>query len=109
MPGIINKTVTIDGVDYEVPAALLTDPSSGEAYSVGPARTGAAVTKSDDTELAATRALWVGGAGDLSVVFAGDETETAVTIAGVNAGQLLQVSVVKVMAATTATNIVALY
>lgn len=71
------------------------------------ASSGVAVTKSDSTVLSPTRALWVGGAGDLSVIFAGDTA--AVTIAGVLAGTLLPFQVTKVMAATTATNVVALY
>lgn len=68
---------------------------------------GRAVTKSDSTVIAVCRALWVGGAGDLSLVFA--DGGSAVTIAGVPAGTLLPVQVTKVMDATTATSIVALY
>ena len=74
---------------------------------VGGATQGRAVTKSDSTVLAVTRALWVGGAGDLSLVFA--DGGSAVTIAGVPAGTLVPVQVTKVMDATTATSIVALY
>lgn len=80
------------------------------ADSTAPAHRGVAVTKSDATELECTRALWVGGAGDVAVVFAEPRgNSTAVTLAGVPAGTLLPVQVVKVMAATTATAIVALY
>lgn len=72
-----------------------------------PGRKAAAVTKSDSTVLAPTRALWVGGAGNLSVIFADDSS--AVTITGVTAGSLLPISVKQVMDATTATNMVAIW
>lgn len=68
---------------------------------------GRAVTKSDSTVIPECRALWVGGAGDLSVVFA--DGGNAVTLSGVAAGTLLPIRVTKVMAATTATLITALY
>ncbi len=68
---------------------------------------GAAVTASDSTDLGRVRALWVGGAGNLAVQFV--DTATTVTITGVPAGTLLPIQVNKVMAATTATSIVALY
>lgn len=68
---------------------------------------GAAVTKSDSTDLGVTRALWVGGAGDLAVQFV--DTATTVTLVGIPAGTLLPLQVSKVMNATTATNIVAIY
>lgn len=76
-----------------------------EVYS---ARRGAAVTKSDTTILEPTRALFVGGAGDLAVRFS-DDRATTVTLTGVVAGSVLALSVVQVMNATTATNITALY
>ena len=65
----------------------------------------AAVTKSDTT-IVDCRSLYVGGAGDLVVTMArgGD-----VTFVGVPAGTFLPVQVQKVKAATTATNIVALF
>jgi hypothetical protein len=54
------------------------------------------------------RALWVGGAGDVSVIAENDTT--AVLIAGLVAGSLLPVRVKAVRAVgTTAANIVALY
>lgn len=79
---------------------------AGRSTDVAAAFQGVAVTKSDVTILPQTRALWVGGAGDLSLVFAG--TTGSVTIAGVAAGTLLPFQVVQVLDATTATNIVAL-
>lgn len=73
-----------------------------------PATKAATVTKSDSTVLAKTRAIWVGGAGNLAVLMAGDSS--AVTITGVAAGSLLPISVTKVMSTnTTATNIVAFW
>jgi hypothetical protein len=68
---------------------------------------GAAVTASDSTDLGVTRALWVGGAGNLAVQFV--DTATTITLTGIPAGTLLPIQVSKVMAATTATSIVALY
>lgn len=68
---------------------------------------GVAVTASDSTDLGSTRALWVGGAGNLAVRFV--DTATTITLVGVAAGTLLPLQVNKVMAATTATSIVALY
>lgn len=69
----------------------------------------AAVTTSDATNLAfPTRALFVGGAGNLSVVMAGDGG--AVTFTGVAAGTTLQLRALRVNATgTTATSIVALW
>ena len=75
----------------------------------GPATKLTSITKSDATDLTTLkiRALWIGGAGDVAVIAFGDTA--AVTIAGVLAGTLLPVAVVKVMSTnTTATNIVGL-
>lgn len=68
----------------------------------------AAVTASDSTDLTGTRGLLVGGAGNLAVRMINDPT-TTVTITGVVAGAILPLRVTRVMAATTATNITALY
>lgn len=75
----------------------------------GPAANGAAVTPSDSVDLAnASRGLWIGGAGDVSVNFAG--SGSSVVIAGVPAGTLLPLRVARVRATgTTATSIVALF
>jgi len=67
-----------------------------------------AVTKSDSTDLTGTRGLLIGGAGDLAVRMVGNPTST-ITITGVLAGAILPLRVSRVMAATTATNITALY
>lgn len=72
-----------------------------------PGSAGEPVTASDSTVLETTRAIWVGGAGDLAVIF--EDDTTAVTLSGVPAGTLLPFSVKKVMSTnTTATNIVAI-
>jgi hypothetical protein len=65
-----------------------------------------AVTPSDSTVLTGVRALWVGGAGNVSVIACNDTTAVTLTVP---AGTLLPIFAVKVMAATTATNIVAFY
>lgn len=66
--------------------------------------TTAAVTPGDSTAVAFTKGLWVGVGGDLSVKFAGDSI--AQTLKNVPSGTYVPGSVIRVMAATTATNIV---
>lgn len=78
------------------------------------ARQGVAVTPTDNTAIPVTRALWVGGAGDLVVKFYSVVDPTVagntVTITGVPAGTLLPFAVKCVNStSTTATSIVALY
>lgn len=65
-----------------------------------------AVTPSDATELVGVRALWIGGAGNVSVIACNDTSAVTLTVP---AGTLLPIFARKVMAATTATNIVAFY
>ncbi len=67
------------------------------------------ITKSDSTDLTASkiRALWIGGAGDVAVIAFNDSA--AVTISSVPAGTILPISVVKVMSTnTTASSMVGL-
>ena len=73
-----------------------------------PADNATAVTPSDSTDLAYTsRALYVGGAGNLVVTMAGGGD---VTFTGVPVGSILPVRVTRVKAtSTTATSIVNLY
>lgn len=71
------------------------------------ARRVAAVTPSDSTDLTGARAVWVGATGNLVVKCVDDSS--AVTIVIPSAGVLLPLFLSRVMAATTATNIVALY
>lgn len=71
------------------------------------AKNAVAVTKSDTTLLATTRALWIGGVGDVALEF---ESGATVTLTAVPAGTLLPVQVVRVLnTGTSATAIVALY
>jgi len=67
-----------------------------------------AVTPSDATDLTGARALYVGGTGDVAVRCIFTSTST-VTFVAVPAGTILPLRVTRVMAATTATSIVAIY
>lgn len=73
-----------------------------------PAEGGAAVTPSDSEDLpTASRALYIGGAGNVAVVTVGGDT---VTFVGLASASILPVRVARVLATgTTATNIVALW
>jgi hypothetical protein len=75
---------------------------------VDPASNAAAVTPNDSNDLAATsRAIYVGGAGNLAVITAGGQT---VTFTGVLAGAILPIRASRVMLTnTTATSIMALW
>jgi hypothetical protein len=53
-----------------------------------------------------SRAIYIGGAGNLTVEMLGGQT---VTFVGLSAGCLLPIRVNKVLTSTTATNLVALY
>jgi hypothetical protein len=75
-------------------------------FPTDPAQDAAAVTKSDTADQGDVRALFVGGSGNVSLVTALGNT---VVFTGVLAGSILPVRCTKVLAATTATNIVALY
>ena len=65
-----------------------------------------AVTPSNVTVLPTTRALYVGGGGDIVVTMA--EDQTIITFVAVPGGSILPVQVTQVRAGTTATSIVAL-
>ena len=73
-----------------------------------PAAYAVAVTPSDADELATvSRALYIGGAGNLVVVTYGGDT---VTLVGATAGSIIPIRVKQVKAtSTTATSIVSLY
>lgn len=73
--------------------------------NVGVATQADAVTPNDST-VVEFRALYVGGFGDVVVKMVGDSV--AVTFSSVPAGTILPIAVQRVMAATTATNIVGL-
>lgn len=74
---------------------------------IAPFTHGAAVTKSDSTVLAPTRALYIGGVGDVTVIM---KDGASVLFTAVPTGTMLHVSVTKVMSTGTgATAIAALY
>lgn len=80
-------------------------PVNRETSCAGGAK---AVTPHDSTNFDPCRALYVGGAGTVVVVFA--DTGDAITFVGVPAGAILPVQAKRVNSTnTTATNIVALY
>lgn len=81
--------------------------NAGGGSFEGSASRAVAVTPHDTNDLAnVSRALWVGGAGNVAVILAGDSS--AVTFTGVPAGTLLPLRVKRVMSTnTTATTIVA--
>lgn len=80
-----------------------TPSNPGALFS---ARKVVAVTPSDTTDLTNCRALWIGGAGTVSLKCVDDTAAVSLTVP---AGTLLPVFASRVMAATTATLIVALY
>ena len=74
------------------------------AFSGNAARHASAITTSDTANNVA-QAIYIGGAGDLSVITSGGDT---VTFTNLPAGQIFPVSVTKVLTATTATGLVGL-
>ncbi len=75
-----------------------------------PALTAVAITPSDSTQLLPyPRALWIGGDGDLTVIMEGDNSNTPIAFVGVFGGTWMPLRVKKVMAATTASDIVGVF
>lgn len=87
---------------------MAVDLSNRSNNVVDPASNAAAVTPNDSTDLTYTsRALFVGGAGNVAVIMAGGQT---VTFTGVTAGFLLPIRVSRVLSTgTTATTITAVW
>ena len=77
------------------------------ADATRPAAKAVAVTPSDTTDLGVTRGLYVGGAGNVVVTMA--EQGTNITFVDVPAGTFMPIQVRLVMAATSASSILALY
>lgn len=73
----------------------------------GPSQKAVAITPSDTVGVGSPRGIYVGGAGNLAVRFLGDTADTVFT--AVPVGCVLPISPVFVRAATTATNLVALF
>ena len=82
-------------------------PGASIVNNSNPAEYAAAVTTSDSVNFTyITRGLYIGGAGNVSVLLADD---TTVVFNGAVAGSILPIRAKRVNTATTATNIVALY
>jgi hypothetical protein len=77
------------------------------AISVAPASTARVVTPHNTNTIGGCRALWIGGAGALTLDFADGTSD--VVISGITAGTLLPIAPLRVKTASTATLIVALY
>lgn len=75
---------------------------------MNPSNKAVAITPSDSTDLNGVRAIYVGGAGNLAVRLARDPS-TTITLMAVTVGQIYDLRVTRVMAATTATNLVGFY
>ena len=80
-------------------------PFDDSYVSSSPASGAVAITPSDTTTYAPTRALFVGGAGNAVVKMAAGNTVTFAC----QAGQVLPIQVTAVLASTTATSIVGLW
>ncbi|HQS65375.1 hypothetical protein [Acidovorax sp.] len=86
----------------------MSAPINNIIPSANAATFAAVITASDTERIKATRALWVGSAGDVKVDMVGDGQ--SVVLSGVQVGTLLPIVVTRVYATgTTATNLVALY
>ena len=92
------------------PNVRVVNPPGSPVFTTAVQGAGAAVTGSDSTDLtnAATRGLYIGGAGAVKVDLISGAT--GVTFSGLAAGSILPVGVKRVYATgTTATGIIALY
>lgn len=81
--------------------------AGGSVAEQGPAHDGIAITKSDAQMATQCRAIFVGTTGDLSVKFSGNST--AIVFKNIQSGTLLPLACTHIMAATTASDIVALF
>lgn len=81
-------------------------PSSTNPHTTNSAAYAAALTKSDETTFVPTRAIYIGGYGDLAVKMAGDGA--SVTYKNVPAGTTKYVSITQLLSTgTTATEVIA--
>ena len=93
-------------------SVVATDPfATTTPRPPGPPERAFAVTPSDTDELpVVTRGIYVGGAGDLAVVMAGDVVANAVTLKAVPVGTYLPLAVRQVKNTnTTATLLIGMY
>lgn len=86
---------------------MATVQNVGSYIASGPGIGAAAVVKSDTTVINPTRALWIGGVGNVVVTM--NDGSGPITFTAVPAGTHLDISVTQVLAATTATLIVAIF
>jgi hypothetical protein len=83
-----------------------------EVIVIAPSAQFVAVTASDSTLLSyngvvsRTKALYIGGAGDLAVK---NDLDTTVTFQNIPAGTLMPIAVSQVLAATTCTSVIACF
>jgi hypothetical protein len=75
---------------------------------MSPSSKAVAITKSDSTDLTGVKQIYVGGTGTVVVRLTRAPT-TDITFAAVPVGTVLKLNVTRVMAATTATNLIGLY
>lgn len=71
----------------------------GYVYRTEPARSAAAIVKSDSTVLGDNRGVWIGTGGDVALILIDDSI--ALTYKNVPSGTLLPMSVKKVMSTNT--------
>lgn len=87
----------------------MADPFPSQTPSLlGPIENGFSVTPNDGADLAqTTRAIWVGGAGNIKITTRGGD---AITLVGVPAGTMLPIRASRIWSTgTTATSIHGLY
>lgn len=93
-------------------AKTATDPFEGSSGVPNyPGRRAALIVPSDTVDLAnATKAIYVGGAGDITVIMAGDGDNGAVQFKAPPIGTMLNIQARRVMATgTTATLLIAIW
>jgi len=85
----------------------LRDPYERHSVNLAdPASHAVEITPSDSEYIVASRALYIGGAGDVDVLMLGGET---VSFEGVPVGSWLPIRAIRVLESTTATKIVSVY
>lgn len=89
--------------------AVISTPNASNISPIVPAFPGAAfaITKSDTDTFAQPVTVYVGGDGDVAITPANGGS--TVTFVGMKAGQVVPCRAIAVLAATTATNLVAVY